>query len=165
MRKGARESVPDRRKSDLWGPKGAERCQNGAKMEANGSLKCTQNRSFEKKVPKVVWTYYLLYILYIGTLRKPHFLRPRNKQNAGLFCIVPRMPPRSCKMTPTGPKNGESGLSRGSQGCQRVPPMPFKMLQKIIKNQHPSPGLPPRVLLGCLGEPTAPKMPPFLRFL
>ena len=52
-------------------------------------------------------------------------------------------------------------------GFQRVPkgvPMPPKMLQKIIENQHPSPGLPPRVLWGCLGEPTAPKMRPFLKF-
>ena len=43
----------------------------------------------------------------------------------------------------------------------RVPksaPMPPKMLQKIIKNQDPSPGLPPRVLLGCLGYPSAPKI-------
>ena len=133
-------------------------------MEANGGPKCTQNRGFLRKVPKVVWTHYLPYILTIGTLRKPHFLTPRSKQNAGLFRMVPRMPPRSCKMTPTGPKNGESGVSRGSQGCQRVPPMPSKMLRKIIENQHPSPGLPPRVLLGCLGEPTAPKMRPFLKF-
>ena len=161
MRKGARESASEREKTDLWGAKGATRCQNGAKMEANGSFKCTQNRGFPRKVPKVVWTYYLLYILTIGTLRKPHFLTPWSKQNVGLFRMVPRMPPRSCKMTPTGPKNGENGISRGSQGCHWVPP---KMLQKIVKNQHPSPGLPPRVLLGSLGEPTAPKMHPFLRF-
>ena len=106
-------------------------------MEPKRSPTYTQNRGFSRKVPKVVWTYYLLYILYIGTLRKPHFLTPRSKQNAGLFRMVPRMPPRSCKMTPTGPKNGESRLSRSSQGCQRVPPMPPKMLQKIIEKSAP----------------------------
>ena len=132
-------------------------------MEANGSPKCTQNGGFPRKVSKVVWTYYLRYILIIGTLRKPHFLTPRSKQNAGLFRMVPRMPPRSCKMTPTGPKNGESGVPQAAQRCQRMFPMLPKMLQKITENQFPSPGLPPRVLLGCLGEPTAPKMRPFLK--
>ena len=34
VRKGARESAPEREKTDPWGPKGAKRCQNGAKMEA-----------------------------------------------------------------------------------------------------------------------------------
>ena len=109
VRKGARKSAPERKKTYLSCPKGAKRCQNGAKMEANGSPKCAQNRGFEKKVPKVVWTHYLLYILTTGTLRKPHFLTPRSKQNAGLFRVVPRMPSRGCKMAPTRPKTGVSG--------------------------------------------------------
>ena len=55
----------------------------------------------------------------------------------------------------------------GSPGAPRVPkgpPMPPKMFQKIVENQHPSPGLPPRVLLGCLGYPNASKIRPFLTF-
>ena len=52
----------------------------------------------------------------------------------------------------------------GPPGTPRLPkglPMPPKMLQKIIQNRHPSPGVPPRVLPGCLGYPAAPKIPPF----
>ena len=137
MRKGARESAPEREKTNLWGPKGATRCQNEAKMEANGTPKCIQNRGFPRKVPKVVWTYYLLYIVIVGTLRKPHFLTPRRKQNAGLFRMVPRLLPWSCKMTPTVPKNGESGVSRGSQGCQRVPQCLLKCFKKSSKISTP----------------------------
>ena len=111
---------PKTQKTDLWGAKGAKRCQNGAKMEANGSPKCAQNRGFEKKVPKVVWTHYVIYIFTTGTLQKPYFFIPPSNANAGLFRGVPRMPPRGCKMAPTGPKNGESVLPRDSQGCQRL---------------------------------------------
>ena len=39
VRKGARESAPEREKTDLWGPKGAKRCQNGAKLEPKMCLK------------------------------------------------------------------------------------------------------------------------------
>ena len=35
VRKGVRASAPKRKKTDLWGPKGAKRWQNGAKMEAS----------------------------------------------------------------------------------------------------------------------------------
>ena len=102
-------------------------------MEANRNPKCTQNRGFPRKVPKVVWTYYLLYILTIGTLRKPHFLTPRSKQNAGLCRVVLRVPPRSCKMALRGPKNGESGV------------LPKVNLIKLAKvNQVPGPLLSPR---------------------
>ena len=162
MRKGARESAPEREKSNLWGPKGATRCQNGDKMEANGHPECTSNRGFSRKVPKVVWTYYLLYILSIGTLRKDHFLTLRSKQNAGLFRMVPRMPPRSRKMAPTGSKNGESEFPRAFPRVPQGAPRHPKMHPKIIEHQHLSPGLLPRVPPGCLGWPTVPKCVHFL---
>ncbi len=41
-------------------------------MEGKWSLKST----FVKKVPNVVWTYYLLYVINIGTTEKPHFFLP-----------------------------------------------------------------------------------------
>ena len=49
VRKGACESAPKRKKADLWGPEGAKRCKNGAKMEENGHPKCAKNRGFAKK--------------------------------------------------------------------------------------------------------------------
>ena len=133
MRKGARESAPEREKTDLRGPKGAKRCPNGAKMEANGSPKCAQNRGFEKKVLKVVWTHYLLYILTTGTMQKPYFLTPPSNQNAGLFRVVSRMPPRGCKMAPTVPKNCESGVPWDPQGYQRVSQCLLKCSPKASK--------------------------------
>ena len=39
VRKGARASAPKREKADLWGAKGAERRQTGAKTEAKWSQK------------------------------------------------------------------------------------------------------------------------------
>ena len=133
VRKSARKSDPERERTDLWGPKGAKRCQNGAKLDPKMCLKSR----FRKKVPKVVWTHYLLYILTTGTLRKPHFLTPRSKQNVGLFRVVPRTPPRGCKVAPTGPKNDESGVPREHQGCQRVPQCLQKCSKKSSKISTP----------------------------
>ena len=159
VRKGARKSDPERERTDLWGPKGAKRCQNGAKLEPKMCLKSR----FQKKVPKVVWTHYLLYILTTGTLQKPHFLTPRSKQNAGLFHVVPRILPG----LQSGAHGAEKGREWGPPGAPRVPkgpPMPPKMLPKIVENRHSSPGLPPRLLLGCLGYPNSPKIRPFSTF-
>ena len=156
----AQRCARERPKTQKSGPLGAQGCQKVLKWSQNGGKwgpKMCKKSMFRKKMPNVVWTHYLLYILTTGTLQKPHFLTPPSNPNAGLFRVVPRMPPRGCKMAPTGPKNGESGVPRDPQGCQRVPQCPPKMLQKIIENQHPSPGLPPGVLLGCLGYPNAPK--------
>ena len=140
---------------------GGPRVPQGAKMEPKWKQMDTQNapkiEASQEKCRTWFGPYYLLYILTIGTLRKPHFLTPRSKQNAGLFRMVPRMPPRSCKMTPTGPKNGESGLSRGSQGCQRVPPMPPKMLQKSSKISTPLQDCLQGCFWGASGSPPAPK--------
>ena len=111
-------------------------------MEANWSPTCAQNRGFKKKVPKVSSTYYLLYIITIGTLRKPHFLAPRSSQNAGPHSVVARMPPRGCKMAPTGPKNGESGVPRDPQGCQRVSQCLLKCSKKTSKISTPAPRVP-----------------------
>ena len=93
-------------------------------------------------MPKVIWTHYLQYILTTGTLRKPHFFTPRNNKNAGLFRVVPRMPPRGCKMAPTGPKNGESGVTLDSQGCQRVSQCLLKCSKKVSKISTPAPRVP-----------------------
>ena len=85
---------------------------------------------------------------------------------------------RNCRSFPHGASDAAPGLQNGADGAEkwrewgppgspRVPkglPMPPKMLPKIVQNQHPSPGLPPRVLPGCLGYPTGPKIPPFLMF-
>ena len=100
------------------------------------------NSRFRKILPKVVWTPYLLYILTAGTLQKPHFLTPPSNQNAGLFRVVPRMPPRGCKMAPTGPKNGESGVPRDPQGCQRVSQCLLKCSKKTSKISTPAPRVP-----------------------
>ena len=69
--------------------------------------------------------------------------------NTHLFRGVPRMPPRGCKMAPTGPENGGSGVPRDPQGCQRVSQCFPKRSKK-----HPKSAL---LLPGCLGYPTAPK--------
>ena len=68
-------------------------------------------------------------------------------------------------------QNGAHGAEKwrewGPPGSPRLPkgfPMPPKILKKITQHQHPSPGVSPRVLPGCLGYPTAPKIPPFLMF-
>ena len=66
----------------------------------------------------------------------------------------------------SGAHGAEKWREWGPPGTSRVPkgpPMPPKMLQKIVANQPPSPGR-PRVLLGCLGYPNASKIRPFLTF-
>ena len=83
-----------------------------------------------------------------------------------------------CKSFPRGASDAAPGLQNGAHGAEkwrewgppgspRVPkglPMPPKMLPKIVQKSAPSPGLPPRVLPGCLGYPPAPKIPPFFTF-
>ena len=113
---------------------------------------CLKSR-FRKKVPKVVWTHYLLYILTTGTLQKPHFFTPPSNQNASLFRVVPRMPPRGCKMAPTGPKNGDSGVPREHQGCQRVP----QCLQNAPKNHRKSAPLSRTASKGAFRVPWVPQ--------
>ena len=69
-----------------------------------------------------------------------------------------------CRSFPRGASDAAPGLQNGAHGTEKWPewgppgsprvpkgsPMPPKMLQKIIQNQHPSPGVSPRV----------PKVPP-----
>ena len=107
-------------KSEPLGGPGCEKVQKWSHNGATWEPKMCQKTRFRKKVRNVVWTYYLQYILTTGTLQKPHFLLPQSNQNAHLFRGVPRMPPRGCKMAFTGPKNGESGVPRDPQGCQRL---------------------------------------------
>ena len=111
-------------------------------------------------MPKVSSSHYLLYIITIGTLRTPHFLIPRSSQNAGLHRVVPPIPPRGCKMAPTGPKNGESGVPREPQGCQRLSQCLLNCSKKTSKISIPL----QEGLQGCLRCPTAPKIRPFLTF-
>ena len=54
MREGARESVPERGKTDLWGPKGAKMEPKWKQMGAENVPKI----EVSKKVLKVVWTNY-----------------------------------------------------------------------------------------------------------
>ena len=119
---------------------------------------------FPKKMPKVSSTNYLLYIITIGTLRKPHFLTPRSNQNAGLFRVVPRMPPRGCKMAPTGPKNGESGVPRDPQGCQMVAQCLPKYSKKSSKISTPLQECLQGCSQGASGTPPAPKYLHFWMF-
>ena len=164
VRKGARESAPERGKADLWVPKGAKRCQNGAKMEANGTLKCVQNRGFQKKCRR--WFGPIIYYIYT------HYRHP---PKTSLFDTSQQA---KCRSFPHGASDAAPGLQNGAGGAEKWlewgppgsprvpkgPPMPAKMLRKTIENQHPSPGLPPRVLLGCLGYRSASKIRPFLTF-
>ena len=130
--------------------------QNGRKW----APKMCKKTRFRKKVRNVVWTYYLQYILTTGTLRKPYFFTPLSNKNEGLFRMVPRTPPRSCKMAPTGSQNGESGVPREPQGCQRLSQCLLNCSKKTSKISIPL----QEGLQGCLGCPTAPKIPPFFTF-
>ena len=135
----AQRCARERPRTRKSGPLGAQGCQKEPKWSQNGRKlepkMCLKSR-FRKKAPKVVWTHYLLYIITIGTL---HFLTPPRNQNAGLFRVVPRMPPRGCKMAPTGPKNGESGVPRDPQGCQSASQRPLKCSTKTSKISTPAP--------------------------
>ena len=123
--------------------------QNGGKLAA----KISPKSRFRKKVPNVSSTHYLLCITTIGTLRKPHFLAPRGIQNAGPHSVVPPIPPRGCKTTPPGPKNGESGVPRDPQGCQRV----SNASQNAPKNRPKSA---PLSRSASKGAPRVPRVPP-----
>ena len=159
----AQKCARERPKTQKSGPLGAQGCQKMQKLSQHGNKwepKMCKKTRFRKKVRNVVWTYYLLYILTPGTLQKPHFFTPLSNKNEGLFRMVPRTPPRSCKMVPTGPKNGESGVPRDPQGCQRVSQCLLKCSKKTSKISIPL----QECLRGCLGCPTAPKIHPFLTF-
>ena len=75
-----------------------------------------------------------------------------------------RSPPRGVSDAAPGLQNGAHVAEKwrewvppGSQRAPKGPPMPPKMLPKIVQNQHPSQGVSPRVLPGCLVYPTAPQ--------
>ena len=132
-------------------------------MEANGNPKCAQNRGFVKKCRK--WFGPIIYNIYSLPAPSENLTFDTSKQ-------------AKCRSFPHGASEAAPGLQNGADGAEKwrewgppgsprvpkVPPMPPKMLQKIVENQHPSPGLPPRVLLGCLGYPNASKIRPFLTF-
>ena len=124
-------------------------------MQNGGKIKSKRDpiSRFRKKVPNVSSTHYLLCITTIGTLQKPHFLAPRGSQNAGPHSVVPPIPPRGCKMAPTGPKNGESGVPREHQGCQRVP----QCLQNAPKNNRKSAPLSRTASKGAFRVPWVPQ--------
>ena len=94
---------------------GDARVPKGAKMEPKWKQMGAQN------VPKIEVSKKsagsgldLLFTVYSHCRHppKPDFFTPRSDQNARLFRVVPRMPPRGCEMTPPGPQNGESGVPR-----------------------------------------------------
>ena len=145
------------------GTLGAQGCQKVQKWTQNGSKwepKMYKKSRFRKKVRNVVWTYYLLYILTTGTFQKPHFFTSLSYKNEGLFRMVPRTLARCCKMAPTGPKNGESGVPREPQGRQRLSQCLLNCSKKTSKISIPL----QEGLQGCLGCPTASKIRPFLTF-
>ena len=86
---------------------------------------------------------------------KPYFFTPRSDQSASFFRVVPRMPPRGCKMAPPGPKNGESGVPRAPQGCQRGSQCLPKCSQKSSKISTPLQDC----LQGCSRVPRVPPRP------
>ena len=129
--------------------------QNGGKWEPK---MCPKSR-FRKKVPKVVWTHYLLYILTTGTAKTSLF--DTSKQ-------------QKCRSFPRGASDAAPGLQNGAhgaekwrewgpwdpQGCQRVSQCLLKCSKKTSKISIPL----QECLQGCLGCPTAPKIPPFFTF-
>ena len=125
--------------------------QNGGKWEPK---MCPKSR-FQKKVPKVSSTPYLLYIITIGTLPKPHFFVPGSSHNAGLPSVVARMPPRGCKMVPTGPKNGESGVPGIPKGAKGSP----NASQNVPQNHPKSAPLSRSASRGAPGVPRVPRRP------
>ena len=90
-------------------------------------------------------------------LPKPYFLTPRSNQNASLFRVVPRMPPRGCKMPPPRPKNGETGVPRDPQGCQRGSQCLPKCSQNAPKNR---PKISTLSRTASKGAPGVPRVPP-----
>ena len=156
MRKGARESAPEREKTDLGGPKGSKRCSNGPKMDPKWEQMGAQNvpkiEVMQKSAECGLDPLFTIYSHYRHP-PKPHFLTPRSDQNASLFCVVPRMPPRGCKMALPGPKNGETGVPRDPQGCQRG----SQCLLKCSKKHQKSASLSRSVSEGASGAPPPPK--------
>jgi len=149
VRKGARASAPKREKADLCGPKGAKRCQNGAKTEANWRPKCAQTRGFKKSAESGLDPLFTIYTHY------------RHPAKTSLF-DTSKQP--KCRSFPRGASDAAPGLQNGAHGAEkwrewgppgspRLPkglPMPPKMLQKNIQNQH-------SCSQGASGTPPPPK--------
>ena len=132
-------------------------------MGANGSPKYAKHGSFPKKCRQ--WFGLIIYSIFSLLAPSQTLLFDTSKRPK---CTSV---PRGASDAAPGLQNGAPGAEKwhewGPPGSPRVPkglPMPPEMLPKIVQNQHPSPGLPPRVLPGCLGYPAASKIPPFCMF-
>jgi hypothetical protein len=93
-----------------------KRRQNGVKM-------CLKSR-FLQKVPKVVWTHYLLYILTTGTLQNLTFshLQATKMQVFSAWCLGCR--PGAAKWRPRGRKMarvGSPGIPKAAKGSPNAP--------------------------------------------
>ena len=154
MRKGARKSA---RKRTFGGP----RVPQGAKMEPKWNQIGPQNvlkiEVSQKNVESGLDPLFTVYTHY------------RHPPKTSLFDISKqakcRSVPRAASDTVLGLQSGAYEIKKwqqwnppGSPREPKDPPMPPKMIQKVIENQHLFPGLPPRVLLGCLRYPNAPKI-------
>ena len=166
MRKGARESAPERKKTDLWGAHGCQKVFHWTKMDPKwrqmGAQKVPKIEVMQKSAECGLDPLFTIYSHYRHP-PKPHFLTPRSNQNASLFCVVPRMPPRGCKMALPGPKNGETGVPRDPQGCRRGSQCFPKCSQKSSQNQHPLQDCLQGCSRGALGTLPPPKYSYFCR--
>ena len=137
------------------GPLGAQcgkRCQNGAKMEANGSPKCHKNRGFEKKCRK--WFGPIIY--YIYSLPAPcknltfSYLEITKMQVFFACCLGCR--PGAAKWRPRGRKMARVGSPGIPKGAKWSP----NASQNTPKN-HPKSA--PLSRSASKGAPRVPRVP------
>mgnify|MGYP003325633767 CR=1 FL=1 len=112
-------------------------------MGANGSLKGVKNRSCAKKC-RLWFGPTIYYIFSLPAPFKISFFDTSKQLKCKSFFDTPRMPPGGCKMAPPRLKNGETGVPRDPQGCQRVPQCLPKCSPKAYQNVTKSPKSQPK---------------------
>ena len=136
------------------------------KLKQIGTQNVSKIEVFKKKCRK----WFGLIIYYIYSLPAPYenltfsHLEATKMQVFSAWCLGCR--PGAAKWRSRGRKMarlGSPGIPKGAKGAPNASQNAPKMLPKIVQKSAPSPGLPPRVLPGCLGYPPAPKILPFLQ--
>ena len=157
MRTGARKTVLNARKRTF----GVPRVPQGVKMEPKwsqiGPKNALQIEVSKKSVESGLDPLFTVYTHY----RHPPKTSLFDTSKQAKCRSFPRGASDTAPELQSGAHGAEKWREWGPPGSPRVPkgpPMPPKMVQKIIENQHLSPGLHPRVLLRCLGYPNAPKI-------
>ena len=131
---------------------GRPRGANGRQMVPKGGKKETKTLpklTFYEKVPKVIRTYYLLYIINICRPENPHFSIPRATKNA---CGA-RAATFSLHGQHFEPHCGQKTARVGSPGCPNAP----QGLQNASQNAPKNDTWQDRVALRALGVPTSPQ--------